>query len=215
MHRRARRDVARTSGKYRDLGNCTVLDTSTGLQWEKKTDDIPGGLHDVEARYQWAGCCDFDCNTVEKHCQPDAAASAACFAYAEGTEGCGMCETGTCRLFDTSQTTTLWGWIAKVNADNFAGHDDWRLARENGFNAGPQELESILLMPFPCTTDPLPCIDPIFGPTKPDLYGSATTKGATGIGRPSDLWWVDFLHGNWGDGGKWGTTYARAVRDAN
>jgi hypothetical protein len=203
-----------TSGVFQDLGNCTILDTSTGLQWEKKTDDIPGGLHDVEARYRWAGCCDFDCSTAELHCQPDAAASAACFAGAEGTEGCATCATGTCQLFDPTATTTAWGWIAKVNADNFAGHNDWRLAKENGFNPGANELESILLRPEPCNTGGAPCIDPIFGPTKADQYWSGTTKGATGPTRPSDAWWVDFLTGGWGDGGKGGSLYVRAVRTA-
>jgi hypothetical protein len=204
------------SGCFQDLGNCTILDTCTGLQWEKKSDDIPGGVHDVTARYPWAGCCDYDCTTVATHCQPDAAASATCMALAEGTEGCGLCATGTCmtNFFDSGATTTVWGWLNKVNADAFAGHADWRLAKENGFNPGSHELESILLMPFPCTTDPLPCIDPIFGPTMPETYWSATTKGATGPTRPSDGWFVDFLHGNFGDSGKWGPLYVRAVRNA-
>jgi len=69
-------------------------------------------------------------------------------------------------------------------------------------------------MPFPCTTDPLPCIDPIFGPTMTETYWSATTKGATGPTRPNDGWFVDFLHGNFGDSGTWGPLYVRAVRDA-
>jgi hypothetical protein len=205
-----------TSGCFTDLGDCTILDTCTGLQWEKKTDTIPGGLHDVNNRYAWSGCCDFDCSTVETHCQPNAAASATCFALADnGTEGCGLCATGTCRVNAFGiETTTIWDWINQVNAYGFAGHDDWRLAKESGFNAGDRELESILLMPHPCTTDPLPCIDPIFGPTIPDIYWSATTKGPTGPGRPSDAWFVDFLHGNYGDSGKWGALYVRAVRTA-
>jgi hypothetical protein len=206
-----------TSGHYQDLGDCTILDTNPGLQWEKKSDDIPGGLHDVSRKYPWSGCCDRDCSTAENHCQPDAAASATCFALAQGAVGCGMCETGTCVLdfFDTGNQTTVWGFINQVNADNFAGHDDWRLAKENGFNSGELELESILLMPFPCTTDPNACIDPIFGPTAPDLYWSATTKGPTGPNRPTDGWFVDFLHGNFGDSGKWAPQHVRAVRDAD
>jgi hypothetical protein len=205
-----------TSGCFQDLGDCTILDTCTGLQWEKKTDDVPGGLHDVSTLYVWSGCCDFDCSTVEKHCQPNAAASATCMALADnGTEGCGLCETGTCQMtLLPGATTTVWDWLSHVNAYGFAGHDDWRLAKENGFNPGPNELESILLMPFPCTTDPLPCIDPIFGPTGTEFpYWSATTKGATGPTRPSDGWFVDFLQGFFGDSGKWGPLHVRAVRD--
>jgi len=206
-----------TSGCFQDLGNCTILDTCTGLQWEKKSNDIPNGLHDVGARYPWSGCCDWDCSTVETHCQPDAAASATCFALADnGTEGCGLCTTGTrqTNFFDFGATTTVWGWLNQVNGYGFAGHDDWRLAKESGFNPGERESESILLMPFPCTTDPLPCIDPIYGATATDIYWSATTKGATGPTRPSDGWLVDFLLGFYGDSGKWGPLYVRAVRDA-
>jgi hypothetical protein len=46
----------------------------------------------------------------------------------------------------------------------------------------------------------------------PDIYWSATTKGPTGPTRPSDAWFVDFLNGNYGDSGKWGPLYVRAVR---
>jgi hypothetical protein len=205
------------SGCFTDLGDCTILDTCTGLQWEKKTDTIPDGLHDVTNRYSWAGCCDWDCSTIENHCQPNAAAVDTCLALADnGTEGCSLCTTGTCRVdvFAVGAKTTVWDWLNEVNGYGFAGHSDWRLAKESGFNAGPKELESILLMPEPCTTGPLPCIDPIFGPTMPDNYWSATTKGPTGPTRPSDGWFVDFLHGNFGDSGKWGPLYVRAVRTA-
>jgi hypothetical protein len=203
-----------TSGCFTDPGDCTILDTCTGLQWEKKS-AVPGGLNDVNARYAWSGCCERDCSTVETHCQPNAGASATCFALADGPEGCGLCTSGTCYVDSFGMaTTTVWDWLTQLNAYGFAGHHDWRLARENGFNPGDNELETILLMPHPCTTDPLPCIDPIFGATSPDLYWSATTKGQTGPTRPSDAWFVDFLHGNYGDSGKWGPLFVRAVRDA-
>ena len=72
-----------------------------------------------------------------------------------------------------------------VRRASFAGHDDWRLPREAGISAtGDRELESILLAPFPCGTQP--CIDPIFGPTAPDLYWSATTTPA----NADDAWFV-------------------------
>jgi hypothetical protein len=202
------------SGTLQDLGDCTILDTATGLQWEKKTDTIPNGLHDVDNRYSWAGCCDWDCS-LENHCQPNAAAVDTCLALADnGTEGCSLCTTGTCRVdvFGIGAKTTVWDWLNQVNDYGLAGHSDWRLAKEWGFNSGPKELESILLMPEPCTTGPLPCIDPIFGPTLPEPYWSATTKGPTGPTRPSDAWFVDFLHGNFGDSGKWGPFPVRAVR---
>ena len=39
--------------RFRDNGDGTVIDLSTGLTWEKKDDT--GGLHDVENRYVWSG----------------------------------------------------------------------------------------------------------------------------------------------------------------
>lgn len=143
----------------------------------------------MNARYVRSGCCDRDCSTVEKHCQPNAGALATCYALADnGTEGCGLCAQGTCQVdtFMAGVVTTVWDWLKQLNAHGFGGYHDWRLAKESGFNPGDNELETILLMPWPCTTDPLPCIDPIFGPTQPDLHWSATTKGPTGPTRPSD-----------------------------
>jgi hypothetical protein len=201
------------SGCFTDLGDCTILDTCTGLQWEQKT--TAPGLHDVTDRFAWSGCCDHDCTTVENHCQPNAAAAAACLALADnGTEGCDLCAGGRTCGYINDVRTTVWDWIAQLNADEFAGHGDWRLARENGlsFIGGERELGSILLMSFPCDTSP--CIDPIFGPTIPSIYWTATTKGPNGPTRPSDAWFVGFGDGGWGDAGKWGPLYVRAVRTA-
>jgi len=201
------------SGCFTDLGDCTILDTCTGLQWERKT--ATPGLHDVADRYTWAGCCDRDCSTAETHCQPNAAAAATCLAQADnGTEGCNLCSSGTCVVdpFFRGAITTVWDWVSQLNADNFAGHSDWRLPRENGLSVigGELELESILLMPFPCDTSP--CIDPIFGPTAAFIYWTATTKGPTGPTRPSDAWFIGFTDGGYGDAGKWGDLSVRAVR---
>ena len=81
----------------------------------------------------------------------------------------------------------------------FADHCDWRLPTV-------PELRTLLLAPYPCGTNP--CIDPIFGPTIPDTYWSATTISTS----PDYAWEVYFLNGIVDNGFKFYTKYARAVR---
>ena len=93
-------------------------------------------------------------------------------------------------------------WIADVNAEKFFGYTDWRLPTGVTSMAGDGgELATILLASFPCGTSP--CIDPIFGPTAPDVYWSATTTPA----RADDAWFVYF-------GPATGATTASAMRIA-
>ena len=65
--------------------------------------------------------------------------------------------------------------------DGFAGHSDWRLPSVT-------ELQTILLAPSPCAARP--CIDPVFGPTAPDIYWSVTTVA----GDPGNVWDVVFFN---------------------
>jgi hypothetical protein len=70
-------------------------------------------------------------------------------------------------------------------------------------------LETILLEPYPCGTDP--CIDSIFGPTAssgPAFYWSSST-----IGYPTYAWLVGFSDGIViTGGGEAGDSHVRAVR---
>jgi len=193
------------SGCFEDLGNCTIRDHCSGLQWEKKT-TTPGPNH-VDNRYVWAGCCEDGCETM---CQPNAAAEATCLAMAEtNTDGCtDQCPTGACYVERGGQAiTTIFDWINRLNADGFGGHTDWRLPSEAGANpSGAQELSSILQPP--CTG--MACLDPIFGPVAVN-YWSRTGD----VSRSLDAWFVNFFDGGISNLQKREAMAARAVRDAD
>ena len=101
--------------------------------------------------------------------------------------------------------TTIFDWINRLNAENYAGHNDWRIPTEAGFNpTGTRELESILTVP--CTTPP--CIDPSFGPTANARYWSRTTDAS----RSVDAWTIDFFSGAYSNLIKREPLFVRAVR---
>jgi len=191
------------SGCLEDLGNCTIRDNCIGLQWEKKQDVL--GVHDVDNRYVWGGCCDDGCQTM---CQPNAAAAATCMAMAEGgTDGCAaQCPSGGCYVERGGlAVTTIFEWINQINAENFAGHNDWRIPTDAGLNpTGTRELASIVQKP--CAG--VPCIDPIFGPTSPTGYWSRTTNAS----RSVDAWFDNFFDGSYGNLIKREALFVRAVR---
>ena len=213
---------------FTDPSDGTILDSCTGLQWEKKTTAVGSGanaadLHDVDNLYSWVGCCDGNCFAPNgQWCQPNAAAAATCTAQASGgTNGCSVCASGTCDPdpFDLGTITTVWDWVNQVNAANFAGHSDWRLPSEEACNScwsgpptytcgscTPHELETILLAPFLCGH--APCIDSIFGPTRQDHYWSASMVA----GSPLNAWIVFFQDGRVDVDAKYLPHYVRAVR---
>ena len=204
------------SGCFTDTGDGTILDSCTGLQWEKKTTSVasgpnPADLHDVDNWYTWAGCCNGVCSFEENWCQPNAAAAATCASHG-GTVGCSTCR-GTCDVDPAGlgAITTVWDWVSQLNAANFAGHSDWRLPSEAGRNTcptcNPRELETILLSPPPCGTQP-PCIAPIFGPTVSSLYWSSTSDATTA----QYGWYVDFNDGYVSADLEVDGLYVRAVR---
>ena len=201
------------SGCFQDTGDGTIHDTCTNLQWEKKTN--AAGLNNVNNKYSWAGCCGGSCGSTADLCQPTAGAAALCAANSDGgTEGCSTCSSGTCVVdaFSQGAITTVWEWLNQLNGANFAGHNDWRLPSEGNRNApstGTNELETILLSPFPCGTDP--CINSIFGPTNSLYYWSASTYPPS----PFNAWRVAFLNGAVSNEDKRAASdrFVRAVRD--
>ncbi|MFN8640213.1 MAG: DUF1566 domain-containing protein [Candidatus Binatia bacterium] len=128
LTRNANRTAWELSGqpRFADTANGAMTDNQTGLQWEKKvrldgTTDF-ANVHDADNDYPWSGTCSLN---GSKYCQPTAAASALCFANAEGgTTGCDQCSggDGTCNA-----AATAWTVAAELNTTNFAGHNDWRV----------------------------------------------------------------------------------------
>jgi polyhydroxyalkanoate synthesis regulator phasin len=88
-----------------------------------------------------------------------------------------------------SWAAAVGDWIDRLNGRlaaspsqlPFAGYTDWRLPTA-------AELQTILLAPFPC---PVPCIDPVFGPTATAGYWTSSTVA----GGPSSAWDVFFSNG--------------------
>jgi hypothetical protein len=89
-----------------------------------------------------------------------------------------------------ADTPSMFDWLSEVNGytndpntqAGLAGYSDWRIP-------SIVELQTILLEPYPCGTDP--CIDPIFGPTASSLYWSSSTYAD----NPFDAWRVYFSNG--------------------
>jgi len=140
--------------RFVDNGDGTITDTQTDLIWEKK--DQGGGLHEVTARYPWAGIC----TGSGEFCQPDAAAETSCNAATGGAMGCTQCAgTDTCHPIIGSDT--VWDWLNQINAASFAGHSDWRLPTV-GMDGGTVQLETIVDTSVPgCGSGP-PCVPPAF-----------------------------------------------------
>jgi hypothetical protein len=116
-HEQAGQPVAARSGApaYRDNGDGTISDLTSGLMWEKKIklDGVADGadLHDADNCHPWAGTC----AAGGAECRVDADCGA------NGPCGAGDCQTS------SPGGLTIFEWVARLNAEKFAGHDDWRM----------------------------------------------------------------------------------------
>lgn len=127
--------------------------------------------------------------------------------------GCEQCTVGEgiCDVVDG--ITTAWDWLTQLNAVGFAGYSDWRLPSSGGCGTNdcstptgePEEIESILLNPYPCGTNP--CINPIFGPT-----GGGYRSNSTVIQDPGKGWEVNLFDGGIVNNSKRNGLKVRAVR---
>ena len=179
-------------------GDGTVTDLNTGLMWETK-DEFNGkpnssDLHDVDNYYPWAGTCQNGhtlCGTV---------------ADCKRVSGTPLC------IATDGQGTgyTIFEWVAQLNAQNFAGHNDWRIPNV-------KELQSIVDYGAyqPCVNSAFytsciaPCTLPTCSCTNHNEYWTATTVlDAANIG-----FFVNFNIGSTGfDNKKNVEYYVRAVR---
>jgi len=212
--------------QFIDNGDGTITDNYSGLMWEKK--DQAGGLHNYATPYTWAGSCGCTtghCTGLEPHCQPDASAASACFSGAPDPQfGCGLCSSG-CNVDPNGSgaTTTIWGWLAQLNQQHFAGYSDWRIPTYNDDDTG--ELETIVDPYFLCfaASPAQPCVTAAFNSgcapgcsvtgcscTDSDYYyWSATPSSAYG---PYYRGLVNFLYPGNGDGPMFFGEAVRAVR---
>jgi uncharacterized protein DUF1566 len=177
------------ASQFKDNGDGTVTDNTTGLMWEKKTGIIgaanPGDVHDVNNTYTW-------CTGSASVCtNPENLADGTAF-----TVFLAMLNNGA--SVDGKATTPITGC--------FANHCDWRLP-------SIVELQGILDLSATGCGDGGACIDPIFGPTQglpPDFgfYWSTTTF----ITGNSNALGVGFGNGKVGNTAKFNSFFVRAVR---
>lgn len=173
----------------------TVLDTCTGLEWEKKDTAIGSGSdpmnpHDVDNAYAWVGVC----SVSGAFCQPTPGAEAACRAQTPGavwaSAGCNQCPAGegTCAVSGFSAVfgafTTIWHFVDQLNAAAFAGHVDWRLPSTAGTEleptGEPAEVETLVdPTSGQCSGGTGACVDPVFGPTAELFYWTSSTNPAS------------------------------------
>lgn len=199
--------------RFVDNGDGTITDHQTRLMWEKKVgmNDVPdAGLHDVDEVFLWANLCS---QNHAKWCQPTAAAAAACAAGVPGdATWCAECldGDGACSYYPGS---TIWDWVARLNAAGFAGHADWRV---------PTVRELVDIVDYSTYG---PAVDVAFhgtscGASCTDMTSAACSctqsgfysSSATDPFNPDYAGTVNFLAGNVFWYGKGIRNYVRAVR---
>ena len=135
-----------------DLG-LTIWDPQTGLEWEKKNADDAvqdaSNLHDVDNLYTWCA----------------ATGSSASVPIWRGT-------------WDACVGNTE-SWIASVNAEFFAGFNDWFVPRAGTCSGCLGEGLQTIWSPV----SEVRALDPIFGPTLQDCYWSTEVHGAGPVAR--------------------------------
>jgi hypothetical protein len=201
--------------RFVDNGDGTITDNASGLMWEKKTELNSttnfANPHDPDNLHQWAGSCSIN---TGKRCQPNAGAAAACAAGVEGNPlGCEEC-TGGDGVCNVSTGSTIWHWVAQLNAGSFAGHGDWRVATLD-------ELQAIV--DYADTTSPVvdvafhgascgaACTD-ITDPACSCTLSNYSWSASTYAPFPTIAWAVTFNDGNMSFFSKTDSGPVRAVR---
>jgi hypothetical protein len=186
-----------TLPRFLDNGDGTILDRTTALVWEKKSDD--GSVHDKDNLFTWTAS--------------GTAADGTAFTVllAQLNNRCESDESADCTAGGDAACAGVGGPCG------FAGHRDWRLPEVNR-DGGREELESLVdlaepppmtpgAMKAPCTAG---CVvtDPTCSCTALPYYWAATTYGA----NPAFAWAVGFGGGDVANGIKTDSNAVRAVR---
>lgn len=167
---------------FRDNGDGTITDTSTGLTWEKKSDD--GGIHDWDDTYAWCADVsppDFECDGPAK---PADGAVFTTFLAALNTPPCfaGHCDW---RLPSVRELESL--------VDYGSGNPAIAAAFHTNCTAD-------------CNVQTCSCTQSSF--SRPSSYWTSTTFRL----NPSGAWIISFDTGYAGGDGKTNANYVRAVR---
>jgi hypothetical protein len=176
--------------RYTDNRNGTITDRNTSLVWEKKSYD--GSIHDVRNPYTWDEAFSVHVAALNNHCANNA------------TKSC------------SSNRDCPGGVTGLPGKCGFAGKRDWRVPNY-------KELVSLLNL-----QNVGPAVSPVFNtncvegatvltgscsvltgpnaPTNYDYWSSTSFVFAT------NAWFVDFVAGHVGNGGKGDRNAVRAVR---
>jgi hypothetical protein len=204
---------------YTDNGDGSITDNRTGLMWEKKVgrDDTPSAtnLHDADNYYKWGGNCSDEvaCGVpITITTFPNSGPRGTC---CQSDADCGAGHT--CTFPNGSGTNlSIFGFIAALNAENFAGHNDWRLPNQ-------RELYTLVdLSRYRSTVNPA-FLGANCGPTCLDMADPSCSCTRTNYGgyhfsstTAAEGWWLAWTVGFW-DGipavrGKNTNNLVRAVR---
>lgn len=160
-----------TAQRFVNNGNGTITDNLTGLMWEQKS-GATGAASERRARL------------LQRGKRP---------RFRTGENPCLESVHSVDSVCRWNQTVE---WIARMNAQGFAGYNDWRLPMV-------QELATIL------NYDRIdPSVSPIFAPLHAAPYWSSSSVAFS----PADAWSVDFSNGHVFFDNKDLTGYVRAVR---
>lgn len=98
---------------FHDNRDGTISDLNTGLMWEKKdnSSNNPSStdIHNAANQYPWKGTCS---NSPSTECGTDDDCSGGGTCQATDGQGSGL---------------TIFGFVAELNDERFAGHRDWRV----------------------------------------------------------------------------------------
>lgn len=201
----AQRSMPGAAPAYADNRDGTISALHNGLMWEKKVrlDGIvdAAASHDADNCHPWFGRC----TDSESECRVDADCGPGVRCAAED------CQT------PAPDGMTIFQWVARLNAQRFAGHDDWRLPTSaelysivDPFEAGdPATVAAFRGAACGGSCDDLG--DPACSCTDPGLYWAVPRSGPA-----PDESWMAFFYCN----GKLlldlnhNRFHVRAVRDA-